>query len=167
MIWFFLELVRLADKVNKLLFDCKEKWKIILTANNLALGKVNIKRGIFQGNTLSPLHFFIELILLSMIFREMKCGYQLEKRGIKINHLLFLDDRKLYGKNERELNSLINTMHIFSQDVGMKFSNGKCKVLTMQQRRMKRSDGLKLSDGEMMKEIDTTGYKYLGILQDD
>ena len=58
-------------------------------------------------------------------------------------------------------------MHTFSQDVGMKFSSGKCKILTMQRGRMKRSDGLKLPDGEMMKEIDTTGYKYLGILQDD
>ena len=32
-----------------------------------------------------------------------------------------MDDIKLYEKNERELNSLINTVHILSQDVGMKF----------------------------------------------
>ena len=32
-----------------------------------------------------------------------------------------MDDVKLYGKNERELIFLINTVHIFSQDIGMKF----------------------------------------------
>ena len=77
----------------------------------------------------------------------MKCGYQLEKCNIKINHLLFMDDLKLYVKNERQLNSSINTVHIFSQEIGMKFGMDKCKVLTMQQGRMKHSDGLKLPDG--------------------
>ena len=43
----------------------------------------------------------------------------------------------------------------------------KCKVLKMLQGKIKHSDGLKLPDGELMKEIGTAGYKYLGILQDD
>ena len=37
----------------------------------------------------------------------------------------------------------------------------------MQQGRMKHWDGLKLLDGELMKETDTAGYKYLGKLHDD
>ena len=48
----------------------------------------------------------------------------------------------------------------------MKFGMHKCKVLTMQQGRMKHWDGLKLLDGELMKETDTAGYKYLGKLHD-
>lgn len=115
------ELVRLADNVKKLPFDSMEKWKTILTANNQVLQKVNIKGGIFQGDTISPILFIIVLIPLFLIFREMECWYQLEKHSININHLLFMDDVKLYGKNERELTSLINTVHIFSQDIGMKF----------------------------------------------
>ena len=74
---------------------------------------------------------------------------------------------KLYTKNERELNSLIYTMHIFSQDVSMKFGTDKCKVLTMQRGRIKYSDGLKLLYGELIKEIDTDGYMYFGKLQGD
>lgn len=86
----------------------------------------------------------------------MECGYQLENRSIKIiNHLLFMDDLKLYWKNEGELNSFINTVPIFSQDVIMKFGMSKYKVLIMQQGRIKHSDGLKLPDGELMKETDT------------
>ena len=97
----------------------------------------------------------------------MECGYQLEKRSIKINHQSFMDNLKLCGKNERELNSLINKVHIFSQDVSMMFGMDNCKVLTMQRGRLKHSDGLKMLDGELMKETDTAGYEYLGIIKDD
>ena len=30
-------------------------------------------------------------------------GYQLEKNGAKVNHLFFMDDLKLYGKNDKEI----------------------------------------------------------------
>ena len=37
-------------------------------------------------------------------------GYQLEKNGAKFNHLFFLDDLKLSGKNNKEIDSLIKTV---------------------------------------------------------
>ena len=37
----------------------------------------------------------------------------------KINHLLFIDDLKLYGKNDRETESLLHTVRVFSKDIGM------------------------------------------------
>ena len=49
----------------------------------------------------------------------------------------------------------------------MKFGMDNWKVLTMQQGRMKHSEGLKLLGGEIMNKISKAGYKYLGILQDD
>ena len=110
-----MELAWLADNAKKLLLDDMERWKTILTANNQVLWEVSIKRGIFQRGTLSQLLFVIMLIPLSSILRKMECGYQLKSRSIMINHLLFMDNLKLYGKNERELNSLTNTGHIFSQ----------------------------------------------------
>ena len=161
------ELVGIAENVKRVLFSSMERWKTILTSNNEVLGEVNIRRGIFQGDTLSPLLFVIVLIPLSMIIREMDCGYQLGKGRVKINHLLFMDDLKLYGRTERELNSLVNTVHIFSEDIGMKFGMDKCNVLLMQRGRMKHTEGIKLPDGELMKEIESSGYKYLGMLQDD
>ena len=75
-----------------------ERWKTILTADNHVLGEVNIKKGILQGDTLSPLLFAIVLIPLSMILQEIQSGYQLDKHSIKINHLLFMDDLKLYER---------------------------------------------------------------------
>ena len=66
-----------------------------------------IGRGIFPGDWFSPLLFVIALLPLTHILRETGMGYQLEKNGAKVNHLFFMDDLKLYGKNDKEIDSLL------------------------------------------------------------
>ena len=38
-----------------------------------------------------------------------------------INHLMYMDDIKLFAKNEKELETLHHTIRIYSQDIGMEF----------------------------------------------
>ena len=59
--------------------------------------ETNIRRGIFQGDSLSPLLFVISLIPLSLILRKCNAQYTLGKDKPSINHLLFMDDLKLYA----------------------------------------------------------------------
>ena len=71
------------------------------------LCKVNIKRGIFQS--LFPLLFVISLIPLTLVVRKVKAGYDLgQSRGV-INHLLYIDDLKVYKKNENKT-SIFSTL---------------------------------------------------------
>ena len=42
-----------------------------------------------------------------------------------------MDDLKVYAKNEKDLESLIQTVRIFSEDIGMEFGLDKCAVLIM------------------------------------
>ena len=49
----------------------------------------------------------------------------------------------------------------------MKFGIDKYAVLELERGRLVRSEGIELLDGEMMKEVDQEGYKYLGVLQLD
>ena len=64
------------------------------------LSKVNIKRGIFQEDSLSPLLFVMTLIPMTPVLRKVKAGYDLgHSRGV-INHLLYIDDLKVCKKNE-------------------------------------------------------------------
>ena len=78
-----------------------------------------------------------------------------------------MDDLKLYAKSERELDSLIQTVRIFSDDVGMVFGLGKCAVLVLKRGRMVRTEGIELPNGKRMREVNLAGCKYLGVLQLD
>ena len=68
--------------------------------------------------------FVVVLIPLSRIVNETDLRY-VTSRNQKLNHLLFMDDLKLHAKSERELDSLIQTVRIFSDDVGMVFGLDK------------------------------------------
>ena len=48
-----LDLFRVAENIKSLLVNSMEKWKVMLCSGNSELGKVEIKRGIFQGDSLS------------------------------------------------------------------------------------------------------------------
>ena len=85
-----------------------------MTSSNQRLGHVKIRRGIFQGNSLSPLLFVLVMIPLPMVLRQTKASYELKRGGKKINHLIFMDDLKLFGKNEDQLDSLVNMVGTFS-----------------------------------------------------
>lgn len=66
---------------------------------------MDIKRGIFQGDSLSPLLFVIIMIPLSMILKDEAKGFMFGNAGERVNHLLFMDDLKLYSSSEKELES--------------------------------------------------------------
>ena len=69
-----LELFGVANTIKTLLVNSMEKWRVMLCAGNSELG-VDIKRGIFQGDSLSPLVFVLALVPLSLIFRMVKAAF--------------------------------------------------------------------------------------------
>ena len=68
---------------------------------------------------------------LNHILSKCTAGYKLSKSQEKINHQMYMDDIKLFAKNEKELETLIHTIRIYSQDIGMEFSIEKCAMLVM------------------------------------
>ena len=62
---------------------------------------VNVRRGIFQDDCLSPLLFVLAFIPLSMLLRMVKAGYDLASRKGLLNNILFMADLKLYVKNKK------------------------------------------------------------------
>ena len=93
----------------RLLEKSMDQWKTEVTAGVKILCTVDIRRGISQGNSLSPLLFVVVLIPLSMVLRETKAGYDQGNRKGVINQRLFMDGLKLNGKNEKQVDTLVNT----------------------------------------------------------
>ena len=125
----------------------------MLYSGNSELGEVEIKRGIFQGDSLSPSAFVLALISLSLILRKAKTAYECLESKEKINHLLFMDDLKLYSRSEKGLDSLVQTVCIFSEGIGMEFGIEKCAMLVMEKGKIVKSVGLELPDGRVIKSL--------------
>ena len=71
------------------------------------------------------------LIPLTVILHKPEIAYQFSSNREKIHHLLFMDDLTIYAKNEKGLESLIQTVRIFSDDIDIEFGIDKCTTLVM------------------------------------
>ena len=81
---------------------------------------------------------------------------------------MYMDDIKLFAKNEKELETLIHTVRIYSQDIGMEFSIEKCALLVMKSGKRHLTDGIELPNQDKIRTLaENETYKYLGILEAD
>ena len=84
------------------------------------------------------------------------------KSDTAINHLLYMDDIKLYAKNKQKIDSLIHITWVFSFNIGMTFGLAKCGRLIVNRGKVKSTSGIILPEGQI-DDIDKS-YKYLGNL---
>lgn len=79
-----------------------------------------------------------------------------------------MDDLKLFGKTGKQVKSLINTVHIYSERISKEFGINKCGILMIQKGKLVHIVCIEFSSDENIKEIDQdSGYEYLGILEAD
>ena len=149
----WLDLFGVVENIKSLLVNSMEKWKVMLCSENFELSEVEIKRGIFQGESLFPLVFVLALIPLSLILRKAKAAYEFSESKEKINHLLFMDDLKLYSRSEKGLDSLVQTVRVFSEAIGMEFGIEKCAILVMEKGKIVKSVGIEFPDGKAIKSL--------------
>ena len=74
-----LEMVGAAKNMISIISNSMVNWKTVLTTGGMALGQVDIRRGIFQGDSFSPLLFIVIMLPLTLVLRKMRAGYKLEK----------------------------------------------------------------------------------------
>ena len=89
----------------------------------------------FQGNSLSLLLFCLALTILSYELNDKGYGYK--NGGEKISNLFYMDDLKLCGKNDKELDGLLCTVKKFSDDIDMELGLDKCAKATFTRGRLK------------------------------
>ena len=89
-----MEVTGIAKNVGSLIRRSMSNWCTVLNRDGKNLGNVKIARGIFQGDSLSPLLFVLVMIPLTILLWKDKFGYRFTKdtSGNILNHLLFMDD---------------------------------------------------------------------------
>ena len=78
-----------------------------------------------------------------------------------------MDDLKLYARSKEQTNMLVRIVYVFSTNISMKFGIKKCGILTMNRIKIVKTEGIKLPDEEVMKQVGQEGYIYLGIIELD
>ena len=104
-----LKMYKISHEVINFVAKTMKTWRIELTAGGQSLAETKIQRGIFQGDALSRLQFIIVMMSLNHILRKCTAGYKLIISKENINHLMNMDDIKLFVKNEKELETVIDT----------------------------------------------------------
>ena len=79
------EMVGAAKNMISIISNSMVNCKIVLTSGGMALRQVDVRRGIFQGDSLPPLLFVVIMIPLTIVLRKMRAGYKLVKDMKPIN----------------------------------------------------------------------------------
>ena len=104
-----ISMYKIAPNIIKFLEESMKQWSINLHlyhgSGSVDINSIKIKRGIFQGDSLSPLLFCICLDPLSKLLNNSNTGYKLKENNetVTVSHLLYMDDLKLYAKSIKEL----------------------------------------------------------------
>ena len=165
-----LDIYGISPTITNFLQQAMTQWntKLSIThANGTDMsGSIPIDRGIFQGDSLSPLLFCLALIPVSHELSNTGYGYRIFNQVI--SHLLYMDDLKLYAKNDDQLKGLLETVKRFSDDIGMEFGLDKCAKVTFKRGKITSTSHINLDIDTQIKELEQEGiYKYLGIDEGD
>ena len=81
---------------------------------------------------------------------------------------MYMNDIKLFAKNEKELETLIHAVKIYSKDIRIESGIEKCAMLVMKSGKRYLTDGMELPNHDKIRTLgEKETYKYLGILEAD
>ena len=99
---------KVDEKIRHIIRSSMKTWTV-LECDGSELEEINIRRGIFQVDILSPLIFFIAMLPILSILRRAAPEYVFKNKTM-INHRLYIDDLKLFRKTKKVMKSLMNRM---------------------------------------------------------
>lgn len=97
----------IARNVTYFLKRSRMRGKTEQDSSRKILGTLAIRRGAFQGDSLSPLLFVLCMVTLILVLRNPNLGFELKGKSQTISFLV-MDDLKLYGRNESQVSSLVH-----------------------------------------------------------
>lgn len=162
-----LKIIKAPDGVVKAISQLIPMWETVMNAGTWNEPKnvpIKYKRGLFLGDSLSPLLFCLSIIPISTAL-EMTPGYQCAH--LRLMHLLYMDDLKVYAEDPKSLEAALKTVDRVSGAVGMKLGLRKCAVAHMSRGgKAKFEADLELPECRAVKNlVHGQAYRYLGIEQ--
>ena len=66
---------------------------------------------------------------------------------------MYMDDIKVFAKNEKELENLIHAVRVYTRDIGMEFGIEKCPMLVMKSGKRHMTGGMELPNQEKIRTL--------------
>ena len=145
-------------------------WSTVFTIRSSGAvsqtGTVRYQRGLFQGDSMSPLLYCLCIAPLSHALETESVGYNC-KFCSPVTHTLFMDDLKVYSRSRRDLDQALGVVKRVSGAVGMKMGLRKCAVAEFHGSKTISAEGFEVpSAGGVIQALkEDQLYKYLGIRQ--
>ena len=125
---------------------------------------VRFRRGLYQGDSLSPLLFCLCVAPLSQALNEGG-GFQSLFQKEPVTHMMFMDDLKIFEQSKEELEATVHVAEDVSGAVGMKLGAKKCAIAHMRAGRVRGLGGTTTPRTAVAELARGESYKYLGVRQ--
>uniref|UniRef100_A0A0N5BH39 Reverse transcriptase domain-containing protein n=1 Tax=Strongyloides papillosus TaxID=174720 RepID=A0A0N5BH39_STREA len=157
--------LNLPECLHRLIINLLQTWNTTLKLERGSNKKwrYRIYNGLYQGDSWSPLIYTIISSVISYhLNKNQKISIKYKDEVFARNHLMFMDDCKLFAPTLRKVKKLAHKVKMISREFTLSLNISKCKVFQDK----KVGDELDESYGEIL-EIDETvePYKYLGLSQ--
>ena len=143
---------RIDSRYTNLLRHIYENATIhVKVDEDLSTGKIPVKRGIRQGDSISPKLF---TAALEDIFKQLNWeGKGVIIDGQYLSHLRFADDVIIMSSLAAELQNMLDELHMAAKKVGLEMNLSKTKVMS--------PEPISITiDGEIIEQVQS--YVYLG-----
>ena len=141
---------------------------LFYTDGCITTDQIRIKREIFQADSFSPLLFCLALVPLTSEMATSGYGYKISNASAPITNLSYMDDLKLYSKNEQEQIGELKIVKQFSDDISMEFGIEKCAKASFKKGKLTSTGNIVIDVDTEIQELDQEGvYKYLSVDESD
>ena len=163
---------RFADNLVSCISSMMDHWRtqmVLPGQTPRAFSRpISIHRGIFQGDSLSPLLFCLSLNPISGELTRTGLGYRCgpPAQVCPVSHLWYMDDIKLFARNDNNLLSMTNVVESMGDCIGMRFNPSKSSWLTMKRGRAQsdQQSALQTLQGHAIAKLQAEeSYRYLGV----